>query len=236
LVKRLFIVVLLLSFGYRCAAQGKIISIPMTSSGDTSLSYQFQTERFAQIGLSSLVYSTDSLVLRFSTEIQAVEIRTADFKTFSGYLYNFTTRHSPYSREQNKETPNKLLFNKTALNKKTARQIYETFEKLSISDIPSEEKIKGRSIGSDGMTYIVENATPSTYSFKTYWEPSITRNRMKEVVPVDDFFRELRATLDMYTSFDSFVNSLPAGTYHAGGILTITTSKETKKRSRKNRH
>lgn len=185
------------------------------------------------MGISNLIYSKDSLVLRFSTEIQAVEIRTADFKTFSGTLYNFTKKYVPDSGQQEKQ--NKLLFNKTAIDKTTARQIYETFKKLSIDTVPSQEQIKRWPILSDGMIYVIEYATPSVYSFKSYGEPWVSRIELKEAAAIDDLVRELKVSLQLYTSFDSFINSLPVGTYHAGGISLITTSKESKKLRQKSR-
>ncbi len=187
------------------------------------------------MGMSNLIYSKDTMVLRFSTEIQAVEIRTADFKTFSGTLYNFTKKYVPDSCQQEKEKQSKLLFNKTAINKTAARQIYETFKKLSIDTVPSQEQIERWPMFSDGISYVIEYATPSVYSFKSYGEPWGSRNELKEAAAIDDLVRELKVSLPLYTSFDSFINSLPVGTYHAGGISLITTSKESKKIRRKSR-
>jgi hypothetical protein len=226
LVKQILIIVLLSLFGQLCAGQAKIISIPMTSRGDTSFWYKYQHEKFAEIGIEDLIHSKDSLVLRVSTEIQMVEIHMANFNTFTGKVYNFTKRvlREPY--QQDREMRNKFLFNEKALKKTTARQIYELFKKFSIDTIPSQEQIKRWPMGFDGMSYIIEYATPSTYSFKSYWEPASSRYTLKEAAAIDNFTKELRAKLELYTSFDSFINSLPTGTYRAGGISVITTKKK----------
>ncbi|MEO6285758.1 MAG: hypothetical protein ABIN80_28270 [Dyadobacter sp.] len=202
------------------------MSIPVNTNGDTSFWNKYQSEKFAEIGLSNLAQSRDSLILRISTEIQSIEIRTTNFETFSGKIYNFTKKVSLNPDQQSKEVQNKWLSNKTAIKPTTARQVYELSKKLSIDTIPSEEQIKRWPIGADGMSYIIEYATPSTYSFKSYWEPSTSRYTLKEAAAIDNFTKELKATLELYTCFDTFINSLPAGTYHAGGILAITTTKK----------
>ncbi|MNY75210.1 hypothetical protein D3C86_2144330 [compost metagenome] len=79
------------------------------------------------------------------------------------------------------------------------------------------------------MSYIIEHKTFSAYTFKTYWQPSLSRHQLKEAATLDDFIKEVEAKLELGTSYQAFLNKLPPGTYHTGGITTYTTSRKKRK-------
>lgn len=207
--------------------QVKSVSVPVYKSGDTTLSYKTQCKRIAQMKMRDPLISKDSFLLRVSTENWAVEVISADLRTFEGRQYFFTKQVVPSGGRGSEE----LLYKSKSMNKSQTLAVYEAFRKKSISSIPSESDIVGWPLGFDGTIYLIEYASPSTYSFKSYWEPSSSRYRLVEAAAVDDFVKEVEAKLELASSFLAFLNKLPAGTYHTGGITTHTnTEKERKAR------
>ncbi|MGG7665317.1 hypothetical protein [Dyadobacter sp. BHUBP1] len=214
--------------------QSKSISVPVYKSGDTTLFYKWQRERIAQMKMRDPLVSKDSLLLIFSTDTRAVEIFTNDFRTFYGFQYVCTTRYlSEEKRRRRRKGDPKLLFNVTKLDTAQAHVVYSVFKNLSILSIPDSQDIPGWPTGVDGITYLVEHSTPSSYAFKTYWTPSVARDRLREAAAIDDLSKKLDHLLGLHDSFMAFIDKLPAGTYHTGGIGFITTHK--KRRGHKSR-
>lgn len=211
---------LALLFAVDVYGQVKFVSVPFYKSGDTSGHYKTQRKRIAQMKMRDPFVSKDSLLLRISSENWSVEIISTDLKTFAGRQYFFTKEVVPSGEQENKG----LLFKTKPMSKSQALAVYEAFQKKSISSIPSENDIRGWSLGADGVSYLIEYSNPSTYSFKSYWEPSSSRYRLVEAAAVDDFVKEVEAKLELASSFLAFLNKLPAGTYHTGGITAYTNT------------
>lgn len=210
--------VLLISLCFRVLGQEKQVQIPMYKSGDTTLWYKWCQRDIKKVGLPSLTTSSDSFRLRFSTETQAIDIWTTDYKTFQGTLANFTTA----SRSD------KFYSDITPIDTATARKVYDVFVALAIFGIPAQDSIKGWSNGCDGITYMIETSTRSKYTFKYYWTPSVFSDSLKEAKAVDSLSHEMERILHMHESFVAFIRTLPEGSYHAGGAMFIFIPRERK--------
>lgn len=206
---------------------GQSKRMPVFKSGDKAGYNNAQRQRIAHMKMRDPLVLKDSLLLRVSCENWAVEVFSADLKTFEGRQY-FITKH--YLRSEGRSSEE--LFKTKSMSKSHAREIYEAFVAKSVASIPDEKDIRGWPWGADGISYIIEYSTPSTYSFKTYWEPSASRYHVAEAAVIDDFVREIKWKLDLSTHFLAFLNKLPPGTYHTGGI-TVYTNTGKKRKSRK---
>jgi hypothetical protein len=225
-VQKIIVTAAVLLIATLCRGQTKQISIPMYGMSDTTLWYKWQQKSFEQIGLPNLATSKDSLHFRFSTETQAVDIWTADYKTFYGTFSNFTT-----SEDNDKHPkPSKFYSNKTSLDTAISRKIYDIFRELSIFEIPTDASIKGWFPGNDGDEYVIEYSTPAKYSFKTYWTPSEYKDKIKEAELIYNLATRLEVVLEMRKSFGTFINTLPLGCYHSGSMFIMCTSKHKKKK------
>lgn len=204
--------------------QTKSMSIPIHKSGDTTLHYKMQRQRIALMKMRDPLVSVDSLLLIVSSENWAIEIRTNDFKAFSGKQYLFTRQIVHDGRVLSPDRKSELLFDIKPIKKLQARVIYKAFTRRSITAIPDQQDIRQWGMSFDGTSYAFEYATSASYTFKSYSNPSGARYNVKEAAAIDDFIREIESTLKMPVSFLAFLDKLPPGTYHTGGITTYTNT------------
>ncbi|SEJ84416.1 hypothetical protein SAMN05216327_12417 [Dyadobacter sp. SG02] len=207
-------------FAVKGFGQSKSVSIPVYKSGDTTLHYKWQRERIARMKMIDPLASNYAFLLRISCENWSVEIKSINFKTISGRQYFFTREVAAQSGNSDRD----LLFKVKRISRADALAIYQAFKKDSIKSIPDEQAIRGWPLGADGMSYLIEYKTYSAYTFKTYWEPSSSRHRLKEAAAIDDFVKAIEARLGLGKSFLAFLNTLPPGTYHTGGITVHTNT------------
>lgn len=200
-------------------AQTKTCEIPRYKNGEVALWYTWTQENNTKAGLPDLTQSSDTLHFRFSTETQAIDIWTKDYKSFRGTFANHTT--SEPCRDCLIKGKSKYYSRKYDLDSSTAREVYELFCKLSIFSIPNQDSIKGWTSGYDGEEFLIECSTPSHYSFKEYWSPDGFKNEIKEAALIDSLANQLKSKLEMNTSFYAFIDLLPSGTYHAGSYVVI---------------
>lgn len=228
-MKQIIYILTFLSFGQLCFGQEKSFYVPTYGNGDTTLWFKWQQEKIEKAGLKNLTKIADTLHFRFSSEIQAIDIWTTDFLTFSGTLTNFTTSYDPDAHKRKKEKADKFFSDKKSLDTSTARQVYELFLEKSIFEIQPQDSIKIWTDGKDGITYFIEHSTKNSYSFKDYWTPSIFKDKVDEAKNIHELTVKLEELLDLRQSLGQFINSLPYGTYRAGGISIVTTSKKRRK-------
>ena len=228
-MKQIIYILTFLSFGQFCIGQEKSFYVPTYKDGDTTLWFKLQQEKFEKAGLSDLTKSTDALHFRFSSEIQAVDIWTTDFLTFSGTQTNFTTSYNPNGHKRKKE----IFFSKANLiDTATAMKVYNLFIEKSIFEIAPQDSIKDWSSGKDGVTYFIEYTTSNIYSFKDYWSPETFKNKITAAKNIYEIAQKLEELLNLEQSFGHFINSLPSGTYRGGGIEIIMNSKRKRKPNR----
>lgn len=228
-MKQIIYILWLLSLGQLCFGQEKSFYVPTYGNDDTTLWFKLQQEKFGKAGLKNLTNATDTLHFRFSSEIQAIDIWTTNYLTFSGILTNFTTSYDPNGHERKNPKEEKFYSKVNKLDTNIVRQIYEVFNEKAIFDIPPQDSIKDWNDGLDGITYFVEYSTFSSYLFKDYWTPSAFKDKVDEAKRFYELTQRLEELLNLHQSFEQFISSLPYGTYKAGGILIITTSKKKRK-------
>ncbi len=198
--------------------QNKKINIETYVNGDTTYWYKYQMQEFNKANLENLIYTKDSLHFRFSSEHQAIEIWTKNYKDFFGTLTNYTRGNTVEKKEKEQ-----FFSQKIELNGKRARQIYKLFSENLIFSIPTQDSIKNWESGEDGITYFIELSTPNYYSFKEYWTPSCYEKDIKEAKKLVMIINKLDKLVGMNKSFNNFIYSLPKGTYEAGGLIMIST-------------
>lgn len=203
------------------------ISIPVYKSGDTSLHYKWQRERIADMKMIDPLASKYMFMMRISCENWSVELSSLNRKFLSGRLYLVTKKV-----DMSADSDGKILFKAKRISPSDVMAIYRAFERYSIDTIPDQNVIHRWPLVFDGMTYIVEYKTFSTYTFKTYTEPSSSGYYVKEAAVIADFIKEIEARLELGTSYLAFLNKLPPGTYHTGGITTYTNTGKKGKTSR----
>lgn len=218
-----FLIALL--FAIEGLGQPKSVSVPVYKSGDTTGYYKILRQRIAQMKMHDPIASNYALLLRVSCENWSVEVRSINLKTISGTVYFFTRKVGTPGGNSDGE----FFFKKKRMSRSKALAISQSFQKHEIASIPDQKDIRRWPFGSDGMDYLIEHKDHSTYTFKTYWEPSSSRYQVKEAAAIDDFIREIESTLELPASFLTFLNKLPRGTYHTGGITAYTNTGKKRK-------
>jgi hypothetical protein len=203
---------------------GKIISIPTYKTYknelDTNLFFKWKYALVKQINLKDLQTSKDTFHFRFWTDIQAIDIWTSDYKKYSGTVTNYAQRYDDKLLKKGIYKVAKLYSNQIVLDSTKAKQLFIIIEKLSIVDIPSDDKIKGWGQGFDGVEYLIENSTPMQYDFKTYWTPRIFVDSLKEAKQIQALVDFLYKDFKMYNYYDKL--KLPEGSYQRNGVQGIT--------------
>lgn len=230
-MKQIIYILTFLTLGQLCFGQEKSFYVPTYGVGDTSLWFKWQQEKFKKCELKNLTKSTDTLHFRFASETQAVDIWTTNYLTFSGTLTNFTESYDSDQHKRKKPVKESFYCETKQLDTSKVRQVYCLFKSLTIFELPPQESIKDWIQGLDGITYFIECSTPTSYSFKNYWTPSIFKNKVEEAKRFYELTKELENLLGLRKSFNQFVHTLPKGTYTGGGLSLITTSKTKGKRN-----
>jgi len=186
------------------------------------------------MGLVDLTASQKVFYWRFWTETEAVEIWTDDQNTFQGKLSVFTTRSIVGTNEKKDPLQGKFYFTSNPISSEKAGRIHTLIQTLGVLSIPTEDSISDWQAGLDGITYIVETSTPTTYSFKTYWTPEVYKESVREAAVIDTLAKQLNTLASMGVHFSKFVRTLPPGCYHAGGMM-LWCSELNKRRTRRKR-
>ena len=125
-MKNQAITIFLLTFSIYCFGQSKILDIPRYSNKEHTIWMGGEQNDVRGIGLPDLTKSKDSLHFRYSNEKQFIDIWTADYKTFNGFLTNFIEVGT-------KDKQNKYYKKFNFFDTSGAKQIYNIFNSLSIS-------------------------------------------------------------------------------------------------------
>lgn len=144
----------------------KHIYIPIYQNGDTSLWYKWQSTKYRKAGLRDMLFTSDSIRFRFSTEVDAVEVWTNDFIHFEGIYSIFTT--SPDENSNGNPEKEKFFSGYWTLTPDDARNAYDLYQSLNIASIKPQDSIQGWQSGFDGDEFLIECSTPTSYSFKPY--------------------------------------------------------------------
>lgn len=210
----------------------KVVTIPTYKNNknevDTSLWFKWKFDLAKQINLKDLQTSTDTFHFRFWTDTQAIDLWTVDHSLYFGLVTNYAQRYDDKLLRKGIYKIGKIYSNQVTLDSSKARQLFNIIDRLSIFNIPSDEKISGWGQGFDGEEFLIETSSPKEYSFKTYWTPRIFADSLKEAMQIQKFVDYLYSEFKIYNYYQKL--KLPEGSYQRNGIQGIqikTTSQET---------
>ncbi len=215
-----------------CVASGQVnkkMNIPSYGKGDTTFWYEWQLGRDNKTGLPHLTTSTDTFHFRIWLDGQAVDIMTADYKTFTGILTNYIDSYEETNKKTLKSEPAKTFYTYVLLDTASARKTFELIK--TVSSIPSQDSVAGWSRGCDGITYIFETSMPSYYSFKSYWTPGAQKSTLTEAIQIQNFVDTIVVLLNLKEEQDKFHATLKSGAYSLDhfGVMFIPSERQKKK-------
>ncbi len=227
---RTFISIVCLIFTSCVFGQNKLINIPTYTNyqnqTDTTLWFKWKSLLAEKLALSNLQTSTDLFHFRLWTDIQAIDIWTADHKIYFGTITNYAQRYNRKLFDKGKYEIDKVFSNKIQLDSFEARQIFEIVDTLNILNIPTDNKIKGWQKGFDGTEYIIETSNQRQYDFKTYWTPSMFADTLIEAKEIQTLVDKLFKDFKIASYYDKL--KLPERNYEREGIqgVRIRTSND----------
>ena len=219
-MKQSFLIIFCFLTAYTTAQ--KHAYIPTYQNGDTSLWYKWQSTKYRKAGLRDMLFTSDSIRFRFSTEVEAVEIWTNDYIHFEGTYSIFTT--SPDENSNGSQEKEKFYSGYWALTADDAKKAYNLYESLGIASIKPQDSIQGWKSGFDGDIFILEHSTPTSYSFKEYWTPSFFKDKISEAFLIDSFSNSIQKTIRFSNRFFNFISTLPKGCYRVGVVSSPKNS------------
>lgn len=186
-------------------------------SGDTAFWYKLQHQKMEILGLKQLSESSDSFRFRFWTDKQVVDIWTTSGLNYDAIVTSYTNSYEPYDDEKKKKKSPVNYQSQFRIDTSIARKAFELTKSIDI--IPTDKFIKNWKQGFDGIEYIVEVTTPSTYSFKTYWTPTVQDSSLIEAKMIQKFVIDLDSLLEMHHKYWNFFANLKPGSYYDGGSM-----------------
>ena len=196
-------------------------------SGDTTFWYKLQLEKCEELKLPQLIPSTDNFHFRFWTDDQSVDIWTTDGKTFGGLVTSYLKLYQENNLKKSSKKQAGIFVQQVSLDTAVARKAF--YLTKHISAIPSDKFIRGWVQGFDGIEYIIETSTPTTYGFRTYWTPSAQDSSLTEVKTMLSFVKDLDSLLRLGNKFNHFFSTLKPGPYSYDGPMVMV--KLTKKQN-----
>ena len=218
-LKILFSIILLLIICTMVNAQKAPLPLPAEKIIDTTARYNWFRESVLKIGLKDLMRSSDKLRFRIWCKNQLVEIWSYDENTFRGELVSYTSKYDP-NGYLNPEKKEKFLTKHIAIDTIVARRIYERAMDIALFDIPAQANIKGWKQGTDGYSVSLEYADELKYSMKDYWSPNF-QVAVPEAKLIDHFEAFLEASIGLREKWNTFIEGLPKGCYHTGGLIIV---------------
>lgn len=196
-------------------------------TGDTNFWYNYQKKINDNLDLKDLSKSKLPFAFRISALNTILEIWTEDGKTFLGQQIVFTTTSKVNSENLN------LLSRKEMINKDTTELIENMINYYELQNLQIQDSIEGWGHGFDGTIFLIEFATPMTYSFKSYWTPTAFPS-VPEAVKLSEFISKIDELLKLNQKFDNFIKSLPTDmSYRYGNAwTTIRPNKKIKKKKK----
>jgi hypothetical protein len=198
-----------------------------TPNGDSTFWYKTYREIARKLSLPLLDISLKAEYVRIWTSSQAIDIWQDETGTFSGILTTWTDEYPPY----NEEPTNRTFVSKKQINHDTAAFLAELINSTRILTIPTDDSIAGWHQGFDGIIYLIEYSTKSSYSFKSYWTPK-SQTSLKEAFLVQSFVDKAFTLAGAQNTWDEFAKQIPFESYYNGGpgsSVRILTAEERKK-------
>jgi hypothetical protein len=197
-----------------------------STTGDTSLWYKNQIKQLKKLSLPLLDTSSNKEYYRVWTNRQVIDIWKNSNGTFGGNLTAWTDEYVPY----NEKPTNRTYIKVVPLTSDTAQFVQQLFLSSGILNLPTDNSIKSWRQGFDGITYIIEQSSKDSYSFKTYWTPK-AQGSLKEAIQVQSFIDSVFSIVRAQDVWKSFANTIPYECYINGGpgiACKVLTTKERK--------
>ena len=218
--------IIIFFFSKALLGQTKTLTNVTYTNGDTSFWYKYQNIVINDLSLSRLDTSTAPFHFRIWRTNQVLDIWQTCDASYAGQLTSWVTELAP-----TKEKPiDRTLIDKRILSKDTLKNIFNFIETSQIMKIPTDDSIKGWKHGFDGVTYIIESSTKTTYSFKTYWTPKAQDTTLAEAKYLQSFVDNIFDLSNGTTVWKQFERNIPYECYGVGG--TIRCKVLTKKQKR----
>jgi hypothetical protein len=150
---------------------------------DTVFWCKYYTGIKNQIGLEPIDKIQDDFYFRLWTGVDVVEIRRAEGE-ISG---DVTFLVQQYRRNK----VGKVYFKKIPLTTKTSKRVYLLINNYKITEIPTGKQTDGWEMGLDGITYNIETADKTNFTYKTYWTPKHYKDKLAEAKRLVDFLDEI---------------------------------------------
>jgi hypothetical protein len=212
---KILLTVIILFFSKALLAQPKTLANVTYTNGDTSFWFKHQNIVIKDLSLSRLDTSTSTFHFRVWKTNQVLDIWQTSDSSYSGQLTSWVTEQVPMKE---KSTGRKLI-DKKILSPDTLKQIISFIEASQITQLPTDDSIKGWKHGLDGVTYIIESSTNTTYSLKTYWTPEAQDTTLAEAKYVQSFVDKIFDLSGSTTTWKQFEKNIPYECYNVGGAI-----------------
>ena len=214
--------------------QTKSLTNVTNPNGDTSLWFKYQNMVINDLALFRLDTTTSTFHFRVWKTNQVLDIWQNSDSSYSSQLTSWVTERTPA-----KETPtDRTLVDRKTFSKNTVKNILNFVTTSEINKLPTDNLISGWKQGFDGVTYIIELSTPTTYSFKTYWTPKAQDTSLQEAKFLETFVDNIFEIANGKATWKNFEKSIPYECYNVGGTIRckVLTKKQKRQyaRERKN--
>lgn len=231
---RTLLIIIILIFSTSLFAQTKTLTNVTYANGDTSFWFKYQNIVIQDLFLSRLDTSASPFHFRIWKTNQVLDIWQTNDSSYGGQLTSWVTEQTP-----TKENPtDRTLIDKRSLSTDTIMRIVNFIATSKIMELPTDDSIKGWKHGFDGVTYIIESSTKTTYSFKTYWTPKAQDTILAEAKYLQSFVDNIFDLSNGTTVWKQFEGNIPYECYNVGGTIRckVLTKKQKRQfaRERKN--
>jgi len=179
--------------------------------------YKYNKQKLEKLYLTDLTKSTTDSHWRLwyngQTVSYAIDI-VNDADKITAFVTPYTEEFVPY---ENEPQTDRIYTYKIPLEDSIAKNILQLINKTNINQIPDEDDIEGWGHGFDGVTYCIENATRSDYSFKSYWSPDASET--KEAKTIKDFIGKIEEIVSIKKVWLKFNKYIPFESYNTGGPM-----------------
>lgn len=199
-----------------------------TADSDTTFWYSYSLKKAVKLNLPNLHYNKAIKQWRLWFHGQTASY-VLSLENNEGQLVFYTQEHEDPITEK----PSERIYSKAyVLTKKQIVSVDSLRIITGIRHIPTDKQIKGWGdvMGLDGVTYAIEEADNSTYSFKSYWTPSSIN--VEEAKRLKRFIEEIEHLTNLRKLEKEFVQLIPFGSYSTGGPMVavkVMTKKELSK-------
>lgn len=226
--------IIILSLSVAVLGQTKTLYNVTNPNGDTSFWFKYQNIVIDDLALVRLDTSTLTYHFRVWKTNQVLDVWQNRDSSYSAQLTCWVTERTP-----TKEVPtDRTLIERNIFSKDTARAILNFVTASEINKLPTDNFISGWKQGFDGVTYIIEFANPTTYSFKTYWTPKAQDTSLQEAKILQSFVDNIFDLANSKATWNNFEKSIPYECYNVGGAIRckVLTKKQKRQyaRERKN--